>query len=169
MLPPPPPVSKHGRQHTGRLRKRDNLLSGKGGRSQIIQRRESLVLYKSFNTLWYPSFPLIMCSCSYLRIQVQHCLYICGYITFYIFEQLSHIVRNKNIKKRENSVFRVRICYVSDKIRRSGSGMIYSGSESGIHQCLSIKLPKLYRNSIQIIPYSDQILGKLFVVLQSSL
>jgi hypothetical protein len=32
-LPPPPssPVSKPDRQHTGRLRKRDNLLTGEGG------------------------------------------------------------------------------------------------------------------------------------------
>jgi hypothetical protein len=43
-----PPVSKLDRQNTGRLRKRD----GGRGRSQIIRQRESLVLYKSFNTLW---------------------------------------------------------------------------------------------------------------------
>ncbi len=53
--PPPPPshVSKFDRRHTGRLRKRDKLLTGGG--SRIIRRRESLVLYKSFNscnTLW---------------------------------------------------------------------------------------------------------------------
>ncbi len=53
--PPPPsptpsPVSK--RRHTGRLRKRDNLLLGEGGRSQIIRQRESLVLHNSFKTLW---------------------------------------------------------------------------------------------------------------------
>ncbi len=45
---------QHCRLHTGRLRKRDNLLTGEGGtvwgRSQVIRRRESLVLYKSFNT-----------------------------------------------------------------------------------------------------------------------
>ncbi len=37
-------------RHTGRLRIRDNLLMGGGGRSQNIWRRECLVLYKSFNT-----------------------------------------------------------------------------------------------------------------------
>ncbi len=52
---PPAPVSKLERRHTGSLRKRDNLLTGEGGRgwgrSQIIRQRESLVLYKSFNIL----------------------------------------------------------------------------------------------------------------------
>ncbi len=42
-------------RHTGRLRKRDNLLTGERagrgrGRSQIIRLRKSLVLFKSFNT-----------------------------------------------------------------------------------------------------------------------
>ncbi len=45
------------RRHTGRLRKRDNLDNVRGGRrwerSQTIQRRKSLVIYKSFNTLWF--------------------------------------------------------------------------------------------------------------------
>ncbi len=57
--PPPPhsfPISNLDRRHTGRLRKRDNLLKGEGGRgwarSRIIRPQESLVLYKSFNTLW---------------------------------------------------------------------------------------------------------------------
>ncbi len=51
--PPPSPVSKLDPRHTGRLRKRNNLLKGEDGRgcarSQIIRRLESLV-YKSFNT-----------------------------------------------------------------------------------------------------------------------
>ncbi len=55
--PPPPPVSKLDRQHTGRLRKRDNLLTrdwgGRGG--GVESYAKSLVLYKSFNTLWYRS------------------------------------------------------------------------------------------------------------------
>ncbi len=46
---------QHCRLYTGRLRKSDNFLTGDGGRvwgrSQIIRRRESLVSYKSFNTL----------------------------------------------------------------------------------------------------------------------
>jgi hypothetical protein len=54
--PPIPPVSKLDRRHAGRLRKRDNLLpwEGEGGwaRVRIIRLRESIVLYKSFNTLW---------------------------------------------------------------------------------------------------------------------
>jgi hypothetical protein len=51
---PPSPVSKLDRRHTGRLRKRGNLLrgGGVGEWSQIIRQRESRVLYKSFNTLW---------------------------------------------------------------------------------------------------------------------
>jgi hypothetical protein len=48
--PPPPTVRKHDRQHTGTLRKRDNLLTGKEGegvaRSRIIRPQGSLVLYK---------------------------------------------------------------------------------------------------------------------------
>jgi hypothetical protein len=55
LLPHPitPPVNKLDWRQTGRLRKRDNLLTGEGGRrNQIIRRSESLVLYKSFNTLW---------------------------------------------------------------------------------------------------------------------
>jgi hypothetical protein len=44
------PVSKLDRRQTGRLRKRDNLLTGEGGEGQIIRRRDSLVLYQSFNT-----------------------------------------------------------------------------------------------------------------------
>ncbi len=59
LLPQPLPslssVSKLDGQHTGKLRKRDNLLKGEGeevkGRSQIKRRKETLVLYKSFNTL----------------------------------------------------------------------------------------------------------------------
>jgi hypothetical protein len=56
LTPPPPyPVSKLGRRHTGRLRKRNIFLTGEGGgRSQIIRRREILALYKSFSTLCLP-------------------------------------------------------------------------------------------------------------------
>ncbi len=52
--PPPPPPSKLDRPHTGRLRKRDNLLTGEG----ILRRRESLALCKLFNTLCLASLPL---------------------------------------------------------------------------------------------------------------
>ncbi len=56
-FPPPSPVNMTDRRHTGRLRKRDNLLPGEGGkggwaRSWIIRPQESLILYKSFNALW---------------------------------------------------------------------------------------------------------------------
>jgi hypothetical protein len=52
-LPPPPsPVTKLDRRHTGRLRKKDNLLTGERGGSQIIRRGERLVLYNILNTLW---------------------------------------------------------------------------------------------------------------------
>ena len=55
---PFPLVSSTGR-HTGRLRKRNILLTEEGGgrRSQIIRLRESLVRYKSFNTLWGSGYP----------------------------------------------------------------------------------------------------------------
>ncbi len=50
------PVSKLDRRFTGRMRKRNNLLTGEGwrmwARSQIIPLQESMALDKSFNTLW---------------------------------------------------------------------------------------------------------------------
>ncbi len=57
--PPSPSVSSTGdTQDSGRLKKRDNLLNGRegggGGLSKVIRQRESLVLHKSFNTLWVP-------------------------------------------------------------------------------------------------------------------
>jgi hypothetical protein len=52
----PLPVSKLDRRHTGGLRKRDTLLTGEEGRGwvwrRMIRTQESLVLYKSLNTLW---------------------------------------------------------------------------------------------------------------------
>jgi hypothetical protein len=43
------------RRYTGRLKKRDNSLTGEGrGRSRIIRLQKSLALYKSFNTLCIP-------------------------------------------------------------------------------------------------------------------
>jgi len=47
--------SKLYRRHTGRRRKRDNLRTGEGGGvgdCEIIRQQDSLVLHKSFNTLW---------------------------------------------------------------------------------------------------------------------
>ncbi len=73
LLPPSPtPLSRHklDRRHRGRLRKRDNLLTGEGGSggSQFIWwwRRESLVLYKSFHTL---CIYVIAFSTKYERLQ----------------------------------------------------------------------------------------------------
>ncbi len=53
--PPPtsPPVNKLNRRHIGRPRKRDNLLMGEGPNLRPLK---SLVLYKSFNTLWRPEW-----------------------------------------------------------------------------------------------------------------
>ncbi len=48
--PPLPVVSLTG--DTGRLRKRNNLTGEGGGGEKGARRQESLVLYKSFNTLW---------------------------------------------------------------------------------------------------------------------
>jgi hypothetical protein len=53
----PFPVGKLYQRHTGILRKRDNLLTGKAGakgwaRSQVIRPQESLALYKLHNTFW---------------------------------------------------------------------------------------------------------------------
>ncbi len=63
--PPLPSVSLTGDICTGRLRKRDNLLTGEGVRGQaksrIIRPQESLVLDESFNTL-----------CSFLILYVAH-------------------------------------------------------------------------------------------------
>jgi hypothetical protein len=48
-----PHLSKLDQRHTGRRRTRDNLLTGEGvGEDPTIRPRESLVLYKQFNTLW---------------------------------------------------------------------------------------------------------------------
>jgi hypothetical protein len=61
----PSHVSKLDRRHTGRLRKRDHLLTGVeggAGRSKIIRRRESLVLHNTFHTLWFtPPYPSLSC------------------------------------------------------------------------------------------------------------
>ncbi len=59
-FPAPSPISKLDRRHTGKVRKRENMLTGEDrggwGRSQIIRWRESLVLYKLFKTLWCGRF-----------------------------------------------------------------------------------------------------------------
>ncbi len=63
---PPSPVRKLRRRHTGRLRKRYNLRTEKGGGevgekpNEIIRRRESLVLSNSFITLCF-SLPMTKC------------------------------------------------------------------------------------------------------------
>ncbi len=52
-LASPQPHTPLDRHHTGRLRKRYNLMTGDEGRgwARSIQQRESLIVYKSFNTL----------------------------------------------------------------------------------------------------------------------
>ncbi len=45
----PSPVSKIDQRHTGRPRKREQLPDGRG---RSLHGEESLILYKSFNTLW---------------------------------------------------------------------------------------------------------------------
>jgi hypothetical protein len=58
--PSPSLVIMLDRQHTGRLRKRDNVLTGDVGRgwarSHIIRSQESLALYKLYSTLCSPYF-----------------------------------------------------------------------------------------------------------------
>jgi hypothetical protein len=49
-------VSKLDRRHTGRLRKRDDLLTGEVGKGRVRRPQKSLVLYKSLNTLWCQCF-----------------------------------------------------------------------------------------------------------------
>ncbi len=56
-LLPTPSLAKLEQRHTGRLRKKGNLLTGRGGgedggRARSYDGGESLALYKSFNTLW---------------------------------------------------------------------------------------------------------------------
>ncbi len=60
---PPPSVSSTVDTHED-SRKRDNLLAGRGGgrgRSQTIQRWESLVLYKNLSKLSVPPRPFTLC------------------------------------------------------------------------------------------------------------
>jgi hypothetical protein len=56
LAPPPPPYPLTSQKFVplsqSPVCRRSSLLTGEGGRSQIKRRRESLVLYKSFNTLW---------------------------------------------------------------------------------------------------------------------
>jgi hypothetical protein len=66
LLPTPLPlfsISKLDRRHR-KTKKRDSLLNGEGEREwgrSLIYRRESLVLYKSFNTLWGGGVCLTAC------------------------------------------------------------------------------------------------------------
>ncbi len=77
LAPPLSPVSQLGRRHIGRLRKRDNLLTGEGGRgwarSRIIRLQECLVLFKSSNSLltvlsWFRES---LCYIDLLRFRVE--------------------------------------------------------------------------------------------------
>jgi hypothetical protein len=59
-------VSKLDSRNTGILRKRDNMLTGKGGRgwarSRITRSQENLVLYQTFNTLWGEVYTACKCT-----------------------------------------------------------------------------------------------------------
>jgi hypothetical protein len=70
--PTPSPGSKLDKRYIGRLRKRENLLTGegRGGRriaESIIRPKERLVLYKSFNTLW-SYILLLICLVQYSKL-----------------------------------------------------------------------------------------------------
>jgi hypothetical protein len=59
-LAPPSPISKLDRRHTGRLRKRDNLLTwGGGGRGAKSYDCEKALFFKSFNILCMRHMPRI--------------------------------------------------------------------------------------------------------------
>ncbi len=61
------PVSKLDQWHPGRLKKKGQLADGgrRGrGRSPIIRPQESLVLYKSFSTLWFAAKGIILKCCT---------------------------------------------------------------------------------------------------------
>ncbi len=73
--PPPSPVSELDQTH----RERETTCChgrGGGGRSQIIQRRDNLVFYMLFNTLWiYPSLNPIFLSGFLLLNSWRPCIY----------------------------------------------------------------------------------------------
>ena len=88
------PVSKRVRRHTGRLRKSDNLLTGEGGRgwarSRIIRPQGSLILYKSFNTLWFWLKKIVFAGNTVCTV------YLCKRnLNYYneIFSSLNHCIR----------------------------------------------------------------------------
>jgi hypothetical protein len=64
--PPPSPISKLDKRPIGRLKKRDNLLTGERGgvREESFKSYESekapLVLYESFNALCEHIFPNVL-------------------------------------------------------------------------------------------------------------
>ena len=72
-LLPPSPVSKLSLFLSLFVCRRSSLMTGEGG-SQIIRRRECLVLYKSFNALWL--------ACSYrhtgMKIDIKHLVISCA-------------------------------------------------------------------------------------------
>jgi hypothetical protein len=69
--PLPSYISTLDRGHTGRLRKRENLLTVERGDGSCAEKpnhtEESLVLYKSFNTLWMSLLPAWILRCSLYR------------------------------------------------------------------------------------------------------
>jgi hypothetical protein len=108
-LSPPYPVSRlDRRRHTGRLRKRDNLLTGEGeggwSRSRIIP-QESLVLYKLVNTLCL--FPFLTVP---LPRSSEQCRNVFSYPLYIVHPQILRMApQSTNIYRVQSSVWRLPI------------------------------------------------------------
>ena len=96
-LAPPSPSSSASKldwRRAGRLRKRDNLLTGDGGwgrgRSQIIRRRRSLDLYNSVNTLCLHYGIIMLCRAIHWQLK--------GRLVFKSLSVLHRILSLKLIK-----------------------------------------------------------------------
>jgi hypothetical protein len=75
------------------------------GRSQIIRRRESLVLYKSFNTLW--AQPM-------LTISVRHQMSLYCTVQYHLFWVDFNSYQNNHIKQSETIVWKTHFEYGSN-------------------------------------------------------
>jgi hypothetical protein len=95
----PLPVSKidRRRRHTGRLRKRDNLLTEEGG-GWVPYHASALVFYKSFSTLWLvPMMAQRQCrirkTLSSCRFYLKKFMYLRGEIPVSNRKQVQHLLR----------------------------------------------------------------------------
>ncbi len=109
LLPHLPVVSSTGERHTGRLRRTDIFPSGegwgRGGLSQIIRQRESLVLYNTKYSLgWCPSHM----SGSGLCVS---CLMSAGTVTESVVCELAWIIYADSLRQShdQNPVLRIQI------------------------------------------------------------